>query len=306
MLTRPYKEAHIEYCKVVDELREEFPVDAGGNIIADTPEQKVRYVELINQVLTLQNELEVFDEFIRDGSAQLISDYDMQGYLGKYNDIREEAREARDYDGELTNPDGGDELGPDPWYDQITFEVELLKQQNMDVYFILELVAKARAERDNARDQKESQEYTERRIEEFRKIVHRAVRSDNELRNSGDIIEDYFEKYLTEPTVDAEGSEDVHERFRIYVTERRVSEEDFIVQEEELKREETRRVVNRALREGNRSIIGKVSRLIKSKMSFFGGALGGPDLEDAAVKRQRVQNKLEKHIGRFMPFLGGR
>ena len=230
----------------------------------------------------------------------------MQGYLGKYNDIREEAREARDYDGELTNPDGGDELGPDPWYDQITFEVELLKQQNMDVYFILELVAKARAERDNARDQKESQEYTERRIEEFRKIVHRAVRSDNELRNSGDIIEDYFEKYLTEPTVDAEGSEDVHERFRIYVTERRVSEEDFIVQEEELKREETRRVVNRALREGNRSIIGKVSRLIKSKMSFFGGALGGPDLEDAAVKRQRVQNKLEKHIGRFMPFLGGR
>lgn len=306
VLTRPYKEAHIEYCKVVDELREEFPVDAGGNIIADTPEQKVRYVELINQVLTLQNELEVFDEFIRDGSAQLISDYDMQGYLGKYNDIREEAREARDYDGELTNPDGGDELGPDPWYDQITFEVELLKQQNMDVYFILELVAKARAERDNARDQKESQEYTERRIEEFRKIVHRAVRSDNELRNSGDIIEDYFEKYLTEPTVDAEGLEDVHERFRIYVTERRVSEEDFIVQEEELKREETRRVVNRALREGNRSIIGKVSRLIKSKMSFFGGALGGPDLEDAAVKRQRVQNKLEKHIGRFMPFLGGR
>ena len=35
------------------------------------------------------------DEFIRDGGNELISDYDMQGYTGVYNDIYEEARELR-------------------------------------------------------------------------------------------------------------------------------------------------------------------------------------------------------------------
>ena len=45
----------------------------------------------MNQVLKLQQELRVHDEFIRDGGNELISDYDMQGYTGVYNDIYEEA-----------------------------------------------------------------------------------------------------------------------------------------------------------------------------------------------------------------------
>jgi len=87
--------------------------------------------------------------------------------------------------------------------------------------------------------------------------------------------------------------------------DRRTREEDTIVKDEELDSAETQRVVNRALKENRRTIPGKISRLVKGKISLFGGKLGGAKTEDAATKAKRVKQKLEKHIVRFMPFLGG-
>ena len=97
----------------------------------------------------------------------------------------------------------------------------------------------------------------------------------------------------------------MQEHFHRYVTNRRAREEDAIVQDEELDSAETQRVVNRALKENRRTIPGKISRLVKGKISLFGGKLGGAKTEDAATKAKRVKQKLEKHIVRFMPFLGG-
>ena len=59
------------------------------------------------------------------------------------------------------------------------------------------------------------------------------------------------------------------------------------------------------MRSRKTAIPGKISRLVKGKISLFGGKLGGAKTEDAATKAKRVKQKLEKHIVRFMPFLGG-
>ena len=136
-------------------------------------------------------------------------------------------------------------------------------------------------------------------VEHFRDRVRLAIRNDADLRESGDIIEDYFDTYLNESE-----DHDVQEHFHRYVTDRRTREEDTIVKDEELDSAETQRVVNRALKENRRTIPGKISRLVKGKISLFGGKLGGAKTEDAATKAKRVKQKLEKHIVRFMPFLG--
>lgn len=298
--TRPYKEAYAAYDKAVSELREEFPIDEGGSITVDTPEDKARYIKLMNQVLELQQELRVHDEFIRDGGNELISDYDMQGYTGVYNDIYEEIREQRKAQEEGTDEgeDRTDKVDP---FAGVHFLTELVKQQEVGVLYILELVKAARAARQgNAAGESGTTETGQDSVEHFRDRVRLAIRNDADLRESGDIIEDYFDTYLNEPE-----DHDVQEHFHRYVTDRRTREEDTIVQDEELDSAETQRVVNRALKENRRTIPGKISRLIKGKISLFGGKFGGAKTEDAATKTKRVKQKLEKHIVRFMPFLGG-
>ena len=305
--TRPYKEAYAAYDKAVSELREEFPIDEGGSITVDTTEDKARYIELMNQVLKLQQELRVHDEFIRDGGNELISDYDMQGYTGVYNDIYEEARElrreqeeAKDSAESETN-EGEEKPTAVDLFDRVSFLTELVRQQEVGVLYILELVKAARAARHGkAAGESGTSETAQDSVEHFRDRVRLAIRNDADLRESGDIIEDYFDTYLNESE-----DHDVQEHFHHYVTDRRTREEDTIVKDEELDSAETQRVVNRALKENRRTIPGKISRLVKGKISLFGGKLGGAKTEDAATKAKRVKQKLEKHIVRFMPFLGG-
>lgn len=284
--TRPYKEAFAEYDKAVSELREEFPVDEGGSITVDTPEEKARYIELMNQVLLLRQELRVHDEFIRDGGDELISDYDMQGYTGVYNDIYEEIRDLRRAQEEGTDEGEGEDRDDDAQekvdlFANVHFQTELVKQQEIGVSYILELIEAARGS---------NSEVTE--------DIERAVNSSSELRASADIITDFSKEYRNTPNPG-----DVYEHFNRYVTERRSREEDEIVRDENLDPEETQRVVNRALKEGRRTISGKLTSLIRTRMPLFGGTSDG---EDAVSKTKRVKQRLENHLGRFMSLLGGR
>lgn len=280
--TRPYKEAFEEYREAVTTLREEFPVDEGGSITVDTPEEKARYIELMNQVLLLRQELRVHDEFIRDGGDELISDYDMQGYTGVYNDIYEEIREMRKAREEGTDEGDGEDRGDDvDLFANVHFQTELVKQQEIGVSYILALIEAARGS---------NSEVTE--------DIERAVNSSSELRASADIITDFSKEYRNTPNPG-----DVYEHFNRYVTERRSREEDEIVRDENLDPEETQRVVNRALKEGRRTIPGKLTSLIRTRMPLFGGTSDG---EDAVSKTKRVKQRLENHLDRFMSLLGGR
>lgn len=284
--TRPYKEAFEEYREAVTTLREEFGMDEGGSITVDTPEEKARYIELMNQVLLLRQELRVHDEFIRDGGDELISDYDMQGYTGVYNDIYEEIRDLRRAQEEGTDEGEGEDRDDDAQekvdlFANVHFQTELVKQQEIGVSYILALIEAARGS---------NSEVTE--------DIERAVNSSSELRASADIITDFSKEYRNTPNPG-----DVYEHFNRYVTERRSREEDEIVRDENLDPEETQRVVNRALREGRRTIPGKLTSLIRTRMPLFGGTSDG---EDAVSKTKRVKQRLEKHLGRFMSLLGGR
>lgn len=278
--TRPYLEAFEEYREAVTMLREEFGIDEGGAIIVDTPEEQARYIELMNQVLLLRQELRVHDEFIRDGGDELISDYDMQGYTGVYNDIYEEIRDLRRAQEEA--PNEGAEQDDDAQekvdlFANVHFQTELVKQQEVGVSYILALI-------EATHDTKEN--------------IERAVNSSSDLRASADIIRDFSEKYRNTPNPG-----DVYESFQRYVTERRVEEENVIVKDENLDWAETQRVVNRALKEGRRIISGKITSLIRTKMPLFGGTSDG---EDAVSKTKRVKQRLENHLDRYMYLLGGR
>jgi type I site-specific restriction-modification system, R (restriction) subunit len=206
----------------------------------------------------------------------------MQGYTGVYNDIYEEIREMRKAREEGTDEgDGEDRTDEVDLFANVHFQTELVKQQEIGVSYILALIEAAHDSNGDATED-----------------IERAVNSSSELRASADIITDFSKEYRNTPNPG-----DVYERFHRYVTERRVEEENEIVRDENLDPEETQRVVNRALREGRRTIPGKLTSLIKVKMPLFGGDSSS---EGAVSKTKRVKQRLEKHLGRFMSLLGGR
>ena len=96
--------------------------------------------------------------------------------------------------------------------------------------YIPELVKAARAARHGkTAGESNTAETAQDSVEYFRDRVRLAIRNDADLRESGDIIEDYFDTYLNESE-----DHDVQEHFHHYVTDRRTREEDTIVKDEEL------------------------------------------------------------------------
>ena len=177
------------------ELQEKFPPDREieGN------EAKEEYVQLLGEVLKRQNILRIFDEYEDEREEkQIIPPLAMQDYISKYLDIRDEMAAQvsppppppppppgdKTGDGENTtqevadgNPGQGQETG-----DGITFELELIRQFDVDFDYILMLID----------DYYEANEAERKPILE--KIV-RAIRSSETLRPKKDLIMDFIERY---------------------------------------------------------------------------------------------------------------
>ena len=75
----------------------------------------------------MRNLLSTFDEF---AGKEIISERDLQDYLSKYQDLREEWKRKRE-NGESTDIT-----------DDVVFEVELIKQIEINIDYILMLVKK--------------------------------------------------------------------------------------------------------------------------------------------------------------------
>lgn len=146
------------YAEVVRELRERFP----DPVSIETDADKFAFVKLFGEYLRLDNTLQNYDEYTalrelqtlpsddleaqaalqakydlsdeameRLRSQEVISVRDDQDYRSTYNDIRDWIRHGRE-------PKEQEESQLD--WDQITFEVDLLKSQEINLDYILELV----------------------------------------------------------------------------------------------------------------------------------------------------------------------
>lgn len=158
ILEKPYKEYIDDYLKIVADLQEHFPTP--DEIV--TEKDKKYFVKLFGQYLRVENILQNYDEFaslqalqkldIHDKEAveafkekyyltdndlealktiQIPSERTIQDYRSTYNDIRDWLR--REKDGK------DDETSTIDW-DDVVFEVDLLKSQEINLDYILELI----------------------------------------------------------------------------------------------------------------------------------------------------------------------
>jgi type I restriction enzyme, R subunit len=237
------------YQELITRITTEFPL--GTEILGE--EKKKEFVRLFGMILRLRNILSAFDDF---QGNEILSERDYQDYQSVYIDI---------YKGGSTP--GGTER--ENINDDLVFEVELIKQIEVNIDYILMLLAKYR---DSNCDDKE-----------ILGAIDRAVSSSLELRSKKELIEGFIAR------VNVEG--DVEDDWKRYVKEQHDVDLQAIIQSENLKAEETKRFISGSLRDGYLKTTGTDIDKILPPVSRFTGA--------RTAKKQSVIEKLMKFFERY-------
>ncbi|MGB3414734.1 MAG: type I restriction endonuclease subunit R, partial [Microbacteriaceae bacterium] len=260
VLLKPYEEYYGEYTEKVSELLSAFPL--GEPIIGESAQKA--FIQLLGIILRLQNILTSFDDFLGN---EILTQRQVQDYRSIYLDLYAEFRKDANGDKEQIN-------------DDIVFEIELIKQVEINVDYILMLVQKYRDERGDGDDK------------EIRAEIARAVNASPTLRNKKDLIEDFVNSLSIEGELDLE--------WREFIAAKLAAELDTIIADENLRPLETRAFVETAFRDGAIRTTGTAITKILPPVSRF-AADGGH-----SEKKQRVIEKLGEFFDRFFALYEGR
>ncbi len=242
------------YLDMIEELEEKFPLSE-PQIIGEQNQKD--FISLFGAILRMRNLLSSFDEF---AGKELITERDLQDYLGRYQDLRDEWKRKREQ-GESTDI-----------IDDIVFEVELIKQIEINIDYILMLVRK----------------YHDTHCEDKEVLItiNKAIDASPELRSKKALIENFI--------AGINEVDDIMAEWHDYVVAMREEDLKNIIQEEKLKPEETRKYLENAFRDGEIKTAGTDIDKLMPPVSRFGGG-------KRAEKKQSVISKLktffEKYFG---------
>lgn len=200
------------YIDMIAELQEKYP--ASEHQIIGEKNQK-NFIMLFGAVLRMRNLLSCFDEFV---GKEGISERDMQDYLSIYEDLRQNW------------PPKGPEGEKTDITDDVVFEVELVKQIEVNIDYILMLVKQYHDS--NCEDK------------EILVTIQKAVDSSPTLRSKKKLIEAFIEDVN-----DSDGN-DIIGDWNDFVFEKREEELEDIIKAEKLKPEATRNFLENAFQQG--------------------------------------------------------
>lgn len=240
------------YAELIDEISEKFPL---GQAISGEQNQK-DFIRLFGTILRLKNILTAFDNF---PGNEILSSRDFQDYQSVYIDLYHEFTKDKTAEKEKINED-------------IEFEIELIRQVEINIDYILMLVAK----------------FHESNCEDKSILVSidKAIGSSIQLRSKKELIENFIETVNSSTKVD--------EDWRRFIHEQKETELATLISEEKLKQEETKKFINNSFRDGALKTTGTDIDKIMPPASRFGGG-------NRAAKKQNVIDKLmqffEKYFG---------
>jgi type I restriction enzyme R subunit len=255
---KPYGDYYAEYKEKAKELVARFPL--GQQIVGEQAQKE--FIALFGQILRLENILTAFDEF--EGN-EILTQRQGQDYRSVYLDLYAEFRKNRETDREQIN-------------DDIVFEIELIKQVEINVDYILMLLAKYR-------DSKGGKDV------EIRAQITRAIDSSPTLRNKKDLIESFVD------SVSATG--EIDEEWRSYIEAQREAELNQIIADENLRPDAAQAFIEAAFQDGAIRTTGTAITSVLPPTSRF-SADGGH-----AEKKQRVLGKLVAFFERFFGLVSG-
>ena len=236
------------YEELVSELYEKFPV---SQTIESEKSQK-EFIMLMGAILRARNILSSFDEFAENDTLNVS---DLQNYMSKYHDI---------HDSLPKDPAERDSILKD-----VVFEMELIKHIEVNIDYILMLVAEYKKNHDGESDK------------EILIKIRNSIESSGALRSRKDLIEDFISRLNT--------ADDVDGRWRKYVMEAYEKELDSLIANLKLKPEEAKAFMKTSIESGTVNTFGTDLEKILPPVRRFGGG------NRAEVKNNVVQALLLFH-----------
>lgn len=237
------------YTDLIDKLLRDFPLDEE----IKGEEAKKAFIILFGSILRLRNILSSFDSF---EGQEILAPRVFQDYQSRYIDLWHEIA-PKDDKKENINQD-------------IVFEIELIKQVEINIDYILMLVEKYH--KSNCTDK------------EILVTIDKAISSSIQLRSKKQLIEQFVS------TVNA--STNVTEDWRRFVSEQKNKDLDDIIAEERLDAEMTREFIDKSLRDGALKTTGTDITKLMPPMSRFGGG-------NREAKKQGVIDKLKNFFEKY-------
>jgi len=239
------------YKDLVYELLEKYPL--WERILGEKAQKE--FIKLYGGILRVRNILTTFDEFSDMG---ILTDRDVQDYHSMYIDLYNEFRKGKDDEKENIN-------------DDLVFEMELIKQIEINIDYILELVKKYH------------NDHTKNK--EILTDINRAIESSVELRNKKDLIEQFIQSLDISSVVD--------EDWITFVEKKKKAELEKIIQEEKLNLQETYKFIENSFRDGIiPSTWTGITKILPPVSRFSANG-------ERSKKRQTVLEKLQSFFERF-------
>ena len=242
------------YTELVNALMEDYPLDK--HIVGEEAEKK--FIRLYGAILKATNILSTFDQF---AGKEILSERDVQDYHSVYLDLYEKYRRVR-----------GDKVNVN---DDIVFEMELIKQVEINIDYILYLIEQMHD--GNIGDK------------EIHISIQKAIGASPDLRNKKELIEDFIDQLTPD--------KHVNEEWKRFVKEQQHKQLDEIISEEKLKPEETYHFVSQSFKDGNIQESGTGIARILPPMSIFD--------KSRETKKKTVLEKLKAFFERFFDISNG-
>lgn len=253
VLLKPYAEYYAEYQARVGELLDKFPL---GQAIVGEAAQKA-FIKLFGSILRLKNILTAFDDF---AGNEILTERQYQDYQSVYLNLYAEFRTTSEAEKESIN-------------DDVVFEIELIKQVEINVDYILLLVEQYLKKKGSGEDK------------EIHATIERAINASPSLRNKKDLIVQFVESVNTRAKVDAQ--------WQSFMAAKKTEELERIITEENLNAEAAREFVEQAFRDGSIPTAGTAITKILPPVSRFSQGNGH------AAKKQTVLGKLAVFFERY-------
>jgi type I restriction enzyme R subunit len=240
------------YAELIAELLERYPI--GESMIGE--EVQKDFIRLYGAILRLKNILTAFDDFVGN---EVLSVRDFQDYQSVYIDLYQELRSTDKGEKENIN-------------DDIVFELELIRQIEVNIDYILMLVEK----------------YHESNCEDKTIItaIVKAIDSSIELRSKKELILRFIEQVNVSTHVDVD--------WQRFVQERKEEDLTALITNEKLKDEETRRFIKIAFRDSILKTTGTdIDRILPAVSRFSGDS-------NRTVKKQGIIDKLKKFFEKYL------
>ena len=243
------------YVELIDKLKTLFPlvVPFGGE------KAEKEFIMLYGAILRMKNILSTFDNF---EGMEILSDRDFQDYQSEYIDLYQKYKSKGNERKENIN-------------DDVVFEIELVKQVEINIDYILMLVKKYQQDGNQNK--------------EIVVTIEKAVNSSMNLRSKMELIRNFLSRINAQTEVDGD--------WKKFVDEQRENDLAAIINEEKLKTEETHKFIDNSFRDGVLKTTGTDIDVIMPAVSRFGGG-------NRAEKKKRVIDRLMAYYEKYVELVG--